>query len=419
MDFKHTLRALRHRNYQLFFFGQTLSIIGNWVQQIAMAWLVYRMTESAWLLGVTGFAGQIAILVLAPFGGLWADRFNRHRLLLITQALSAIPPLVLAILGYSGMIEVWHVVVMALLAGIINAIDTPIRLTFTTGMVPREDLPSAIAMNALMQSIGRMIGPTVAGVLLAISTEAFCFVVNTLSKVIIVSTVVMMTVAPQIISKATASPWQQLRDGMQYAWELIPVRWLLPMVATISFMVTPYQTLMPIFAAEVFKGDATLLGFLMAAAGCGGVVGMLALASRRDVRGLTRWVLFASLAAGISVIVFALSPWLPLSLLAIAFTGFGIVVNGMSVSTMIQTIVDDRMRGRVMGIFSMAFLGMYPLGSLAGGALASAIGAPATLAIGGCFCTAAALVLWRRLPALRAHLRPIYEKLEISNKSNS
>ena len=328
MDFKHTLRALRHRNYQLFFFGQTLSIIGNWVQQIAMAWLVYRMTESAWLLGVTGFAGQISILVLAPFGGLWADRFNRHRLLLITQALSAIPPLVLAVLSYTGTIAVWHVVVMALLAGIVNAIDTPIRLTFTTGLVSRDDLPSAIAMNALMQSIGRMIGPTVAGVLLAVSTEAFCFVVNTLSKVIIVSTVIMMTVAPQTIARATASPWQQLRDGALYAWELVPVRWLLPMVATISFMVTPYQTLMPIFAAEVFKGDATLLGFLMAAAGCGGVIGMLALASRRDVRGLTRWVLFASLVAGISVIVFALSSWLPLSLLAIAFTGFGIVVNG-------------------------------------------------------------------------------------------
>jgi MFS family permease len=417
MDFKHTLRALGHRNYRLFFFGQTLSIIGNWVQQIAMAWLVYRMTESAWLLGVTGFAGQIAILVLAPFGGLWADRFNRHRLLLITQALSAIPPLVLAVLSYTGTIAVWHVVVMALLAGIVNAIDTPIRLTFTTGLVSRDDLPSAIAMNALMQSIGRMIGPTVAGVLLAVSTEAFCFVVNTLSKVIIVSTVIMMTVAPQTIAKATNSPWQQLRDGALYAWELIPVRWLLPMVATISFMVTPYQTLMPIFAAEVFRGDATLLGFLMAAAGCGGVIGMLALASRRDVRGLTHWVLFSSLAAGTSVIVFALSSWLPLSLLAIAFTGFGIVVNGMSVSTMIQTIVDDRMRGRVMGISSMAFLGMFPLGSLAGGALAAAIGAPATLAIGGCFCTVGALVLWRRMPALRAHLRPIYEKLEIINKN--
>ena len=416
MDFKHTLRALRHRNYRLFFSGQTLSIIGNWVQQIAMAWLVYRMTESAWLLGVTGFAGQIAILLLAPFGGLWADRFNRHRLLLITQALSAVPPLVLAVLSYTGTVAVWHVVVMALFAGIVNAIDTPIRLTFTTGLVSKDDLPSAIAMNALMQSIGRMIGPTVAGALLAVSTEAFCFVVNTLSKVIIVSTVMMMNVAPQNIARATASPLQQLREGVRYAWELIPVRWLLPIVAIISFMVTPYQTLMPIFAAEVFMGDATLLGFLMAAAGCGGVVGMLALASRRDVRGLTRWVLFASLTAGVSVIVFAFSPWLPLSLLAIACTGFGIVVNGMSVSTMIQTIVDDRMRGRVMGIFSMAFLGMYPLGSLAGGALAAVIGAPATLAIGGCCCTVAGLVLWRRMPALRAHLRPIYEKLEISHK---
>ena len=413
MDFKHTLRALRHRNYQFFFCGQTLSIIGNWVQQIAMAWLVYRLTGSAWLLGVTGFAGQIAILVLAPFGGLWADRFDRYRLLLLTQALSAVPPLVLALFAYTGLLEVWHVVAMALLAGIINAIDTPIRLTFTSEMVPREDMPSAIAMNALMQNAGRMIGPTVAGGLLAVSTEAFCFVVNALSKAFIVGTVLMMTIAPRKITPATESPWRQLREGVLYAWALVPARWLLPMVATVSFMVTPYQTLMPIFAAEVFEGGAGLLGFLMAAAGCGGVIGMLALASRRDVRGLTRWITAASLASGISVTVFALSPWLPLSLAAIAVTGFGIVVNGMSVSTMIQTIVDDRMRGRVMGLFSMAFLGMFPLGSLAGGALAEIIGAPATLAIGGAICTLAALLLWRRMPALRAELRPIYQKLKI------
>jgi len=168
MEFSHSLRALRHRNYRLFFCGQTLSIIGNWVQQIAMAWLVYRLSESAWLLGITGFAGQIAILLLAPFGGLWADRFDRYRLLLLTQALSALPPVVLAVLAYTGLIEIWHVVAMALLAGIINAIDTPIRLTFTTEMVSRDDLPSAIAMNALMQNAGRMIGPTVAGGLLAV-----------------------------------------------------------------------------------------------------------------------------------------------------------------------------------------------------------------------------------------------------------
>lgn len=414
MSIRHTLRALRHRNYRLFFYGQTLSIIGNWVQQIAMAWLVYRLTESAWLLGVTGFAGQIAILVFAPFGGLWADRFDKHRLLLITQALSMVPPLILAVLTYTGLVEVWHIIVMALLLGIINAIDTPIRLSFTTEMVTvREDLPSAIAMNALMQSAGRMIGPTVAGLLLAVSTEAFCFVVNALSKVAIVATVLTMTIAPRAITRASMSPLQQLAEGARYAWQLIPIRWTLAIVAIISFMVTPYQTLMPIFAAEIYGGGASMLGFLMAAAGCGGVIGMLALASRRDVRGLTRWITFASLSAGIGATVFSLSPWLPLSLVALAMTGFGVVVNGMSVSTMIQTIVDDRMRGRIMGIFSVAFLGMYPLGSLAGGALAEHIGAPATLATGGGICTVAALVLWRRMPALRAALRPIYLKLKI------
>lgn len=414
MTIRHTLRALRYRNYRLFFVGQSLSIIGNWVQQIAMAWLVYRLTGSAWLLGVTGFAGQIAILVFAPFGGLWADRFNKYRLLLYTQALSALPPLALALLTYADMVEVWHIIVMALVLGIINAIDTPIRLAFTTEMVTaREDLPSAIAMNALMQSAGRMIGPTVAGLLLAASTEAFCFVANTLSKIVIVAMVLAMTIKPHPGSGTASSLWQQLAEGARYAWELIPVRWLLPMVATISFMVTPYQTLMPIFAAEVYGGGPGTLGFLIGAAGCGGVIGMLALASRRGVRGLTRWITGASLCAGLGTLVFALSPWLPLSLAALAVTGFGIVVNGMAVSTMIQTIVDDRMRGRIMGIFSVAFLGMYPLGSLAGGALASVIGAPATLAIGGGICTAAALLLWRRMPALRTHLRPIYQRLNI------
>lgn len=414
MDFRHSLRALRYRNYRLFFVGQSLSIIGNWIQQIAMAWLVYRLTGSAWLLGVTGFSGQIAILVFAPFAGMWADRFDKYKLLLLTQVLSAVPPVVLAVLTYAGAVEVWHIIVMALFLGIINAIDTPIRLAFTTEMVTaREDLPSAIAMNALMQSVGRMVGPTIAGLLLAVSTEAFCFVANALSKVIIVGTVLAMTLAPRISAANTASPWQQLAEGARYAWNMVPIRWLLPMVAAISFMVTPYQTLMPIFAAEVYGGGPDMLGFLMGAAGCGGVVGMLALASRRDVRGLTRWVTAASLCAGLGVLVFALSPWLPLSLAALAVTGFGIVVNGMSVSTMIQTIVDDRMRGRIMGIFSMAFLGMYPLGSLAGGALASVIGAPATLAIGGGICTIAALLLWRRMPALRAHLRPIYQNLKI------
>jgi len=414
MDFSHTLRALRYRNYRLFFYGQTLSIIGNWIQQIAMAWLVYRMTGSAWLLGVTGFASQIAFLVCAPFGGLWADRFNKYRLLLSTQILSGIPPLIVAILTYSGHVAVWHIVTMGLLVGIVNAIDTPIRIAFTNEMVTaKEDLASAIAMNALMQSVGRMIGPTIAGFLLMFSSEAFCFLLNTASKVMIVIMILMMTLTPRPGHKPTTTAWQQLREGAYYAWHLLPVRWLLPMVATISFMVTPYQTLMPIFAAEVFKGDAQLLGFLMGAAGCGGIIGMLALASRRSVRGLSQWITVASFSASIGTIVFALSTWLPLSLLALTAVGFGIVVNGMAVSTVMQTIIEDRIRGRVMSFFSVAFLGVYPLGSLAGGALATLIGAPATLAIGGACCTLGAIILWRHMPRLREHLRLTYDKLGV------
>jgi MFS family permease len=414
MQIRHTLRALTYRNYRLFFYGQTLSIIGNWVQQIAMAWLVYRLSGSAWLLGLTGFAGQIAILLLAPFGGLWADRFDKQRLLLLTQAASAVPPVVLVVLSYAGWIEVWHVIAMALFAGVVNALDTPIRLSFTKEMVTaREDLPSAIALNALMQSIGRMIGPTIAGLLLAVVSEAVCFALNGVSKIVIVATVAMMHVPRQPLASATGSVLNQLAEGVRYVWSVIPIRWLLPMVATISFMVTPYQTMMPIFAAEVFGGGADTLGFLIGAAGGGGVIGMLALASRKSIRGLTRWMIVASYSAGIGITVFSLSSWLPLSLFAIACTGFGIVVNGMSVSTLMQTIVDDRMRGRALGLFSVAFLGMYPLGSLTIGAVASAIGAPATFTLTGAFTILAATVLWRRMPELRQHLRPIYDNLKI------
>ena len=243
MQIRHTLRALTYRNYRLFFYGQTLSIIGNWVQQIAMAWLVYRLSGSAWLLGLTGFAGQIAILLLAPFGGLWADRFDKQRLLLLTQAASAVPPVVLVVLSYAGWIEVWHVIAMALFAGVVNALDTPIRLSFTKEMVTaREDLPSAIALNALMQSIGRMIGPTIAGLLLAVVSEAVCFALNGVSKIVIVATVAMMHVPRQPPASATGSVLNQLAEGVRYVWSVIPIRWLLPMVATISFMVTPYTS---------------------------------------------------------------------------------------------------------------------------------------------------------------------------------
>ena len=413
----HSLRAFNHRNFRLLFFGQSLGIIGYWVQQIAMSWLVYRLTGSAWLLGVTAFAGQIAVLVLAPFGGLWADRVDRRKLLLATQSAAAVPAFTLAVLAHLDVIAVWHVIVMASLLGVVMAIDAPIRQSLLPEMVSsRQDLPSAIAFNSGMYNAARMIGPTIAGALLAVSTEAFCFLVNGVTKLLALVPVLMMVIAARERPSAQVSIRRAFGQGVAYAWELLPVRLLLPVVALVSFMATPYQTLMPIFAAEVFAGGATLLGFLIGAAGVGGIAGILSLASRTEMRGLLRWVVAACFTAGGAIIVFSYSTHIALSLAALVLVGAGIVVTVNGISTITLTIVEDGMRGRVSGFYSMAFLGMYPVGSLAAGALASWIGAPHTLAIGGVCCMLCALWLWPQLPRLREHIRPIYVRLGIINQ---
>ena len=413
----HSLRAFNHRNFRLYLYGQSLGIVGYWVQQIAMAWLVYRLTGSAWLLGVTAFAGQIAVLVLAPFGGLWADRVDRRKLLVVMQAAASVPAFTLAALAWLGVIEVWHVIVMALLLGVIIAIDSPIRQSFLPEMVPvRQDLASAIAFNSGVYNMGRMIGPTIAGVLLAVSTEAFCFLVNALTKIAAVIPLLMMVVSPYERPSGRPSIRKAFRDGAAYAWNLVPVRLLLPVVALVSFMGTPYQALMPIFAAEVFAGGAETLGYLMGAAGVGGFIAILLLAARQNMRGLLAWVAAACFAGGAALVLFAYSTHFALSIFLVVIVGTGIVLTVNGISTITMTIVDDGMRGRVMGFYSMAFLGMYPVGSLVSGALASWIGATHTLAIGGVSCMLCALWLWSRLPRLRHHIRPIYVRLGIINE---
>ena len=410
----HSLRAFHHRNFRLYIIGQSLGVVGYWVQQIAMSWLVYRLTGSAWLLGVTAFAGQIAVLVLAPFGGLWADRVPRRKLLLITQGAAAVPAFTLATLAYLDIIAVWHIIVMASALGIVMAIDAPIRQSFLPEMVPaRQDLPSAVAFNSGMYNTARMIGPTIAGVMLAVSSEAFCFLVNGVTKVFALIPISMMVVAARASPPPTASIWRGFREGAAYAWDLLPVRLLLPVVALVSFMATPYQALMPIFAAEVFAGGAETLGFLIGAAGLGGICGILGLASRKELRGLLRWVVVACGMAGAALAVFSYSThyWLSLALMTLAGAGIVVTING--ISTIMHTIVEDAMRGRVSGFYTMAFLGMYPLGSLAAGALASGIGAANALAAGGIACVAVALWLARQLPRLRSHIRPIYARLGI------
>ncbi len=410
----HSLRAFRHRNYRLMFCGQSLAVLGNWIQYLAMTWLIYRLSGSAWLLGVAGFASQVGILVLAPFAGLWADRFDRRKLLLATQFAAMVPGFALAALAWTGAVEIWHVVVLSSLFGVVMAIEVPVRQTFTPALVPaREDLPSAIAFNALMQNSGRMLGPTIAGVLIAVSGEAICFFLNGASKIVAVITLMMIVVAPAARATAPSSAWSSLREGIDYTWNSVPLRWLLPVVALVTFMASPYQTLMPIFAAEVFAGGADTLGVLIGAAGLGGIAGMLLLASRKDVRGLLAWIAASAVAAGVALIVFSYSRSFVLSLAMIAVVGLAALMVAMGVSTIIQTIVEDRMRGRVMGLFTVSFMGMFPLGSLAAGAVAEWIGPQHTLAVGGVACVLVSIWLWRRLPKLRGHIRPIYVKLGI------
>jgi MFS family permease len=410
----HSLRAFRHRNFRLFFYGQSLGVIGYWVQQIAMSWLVYRLTGSALLLGATAFAGQIAVLVLAPFGGLWADRVDRRKLLIVTQAAAAVPAFALALLAWLDVVAVWHVIVLALVLGVVIAIDAPIRQSFLPEMVPAtNDLPSAIAFNSGMYNVGRMIGPAIAGVLIIATSEALCFLVNGITKIVALLPFLMMVANPRERPTEHIPIGRAFREGVAYAWNLVPVRVLLPVVALVSFMATPYQALMPIFAAEVFSGGPDMLGFLMGAAGLGGLVGIGLLAARRELRGMVRWVAAACFCAGAALTVFSYSTELVLSVAMLMIAGTGIVVAVNGISTITMTIVEDRMLGRVMSFYTMAFLGMYPVGGLVAGALASWVGAMHTLAIGGVCCMLCAVWLWTRLPRLRVHLRPIYVKLGV------
>ena len=410
----HSLRALSHRNYRLFFAGQGLSVLGIWVQQVAMMWLVYRLTDSPFWLGATAFAGQIPLLILAPLGGVWSDRFDRRRLLIIAQGIAFVQALVLAVLDYAEVIEVWHVLAMALALGCVMAIETPVRQSFTKEMVPSVgDLPSAIALNGVIQNGGRMIGPTVAGLLILTAGEAFCFLANALSKIAVVWALIALRLPASPAPSRAAPVLQGFRDGLAYCRESVVVRTLLPVLAVIAFMATPYQPLMPVFADKVFGGGPQTLGWLLGAAGFGGCAGLLTLASRPDVRGLSRWIVAGAAATGVSLAVFAESTSLALSLAAIAVTGFSLILCAMSVATIFQTIVPDHMRGRVMGFFTMVFLGLHPVGSLAAGALADRIGAAHTLALGGACCVLAAIWLARRLGRLRAAIRPIYVQLGI------
>ncbi len=407
-------RALGSRNYRLFFAGQSISLIGTWMQQIAMIWLVYRLTHSAFLLGVVGFAGQIPTFLLAPFTGVLADRWNRHRTIVVTQALALLQAATLAILVLTGTAQVWHLIALAVILGAINALDMPVRQSFIIQMIERkEDLANAIALNSAMVTATRLLGPSIAGVLIGAFGEGICFLVNAISYVAVIAALLAMRVAPAPARPANGRMIDGLKEGFAYVAGFAPVRDILLLLAFISLMGMPYYILMPVFAKDVLGGGAHTLGFLMGASGLGALVGTVYLATRKSIRGFGRIITAAAIVFGAGLIAFSLSHAVWLSMVLVFVAGLGMMAQMACSNTIIQTVVDDDKRGRVMSLFTMAFIGMAPFGSLFAGALASRIGAPNTLAIGGGFCVAGGIVFASRLKAMREVLHPIYRKMGI------
>lgn len=410
----YLFRAFGSRNFRLFFAGQSVSLVGTWMQQVAVSWLVYRLTGSAVLLGVVSFAGQIPSFFLSPLAGVFADRWNRRRLLLSTQGLAMVQASLLAAFIFTGIIQVWHLVAFNVLLGIINAFDIPVRQSLVVEMVDRkEDLANAIALNSSMVNSARLVGPSLAGILIATVGEEVCFLINAVSYLAVLLAVGAMRLPAAVPRPNRKHVLHELREGFGYAFGFAPIRDILLLIALVGLIGMPYTVLLPIFAREVLQGGPQTFGFLMTAAGLGALVSTLFLASRRSVLGLGRIIVIATAFFGLGLIGLALSRLLPLSLMFIGLAGFGAMAMIASSNTIVQTIVEDEMRGRVMSLFAMAFMGMTPLGSLAAGALADTIGATATLVAGGVACLATAGLFASRLPVLRQLVHPIYVRMGI------
>ncbi len=402
-------RALRHRNYRLFFGGQTVSLIGTWITRVATSWLVYRLTDSVLLLGVVGFFSQIPTLVLSPLSGVLVDRWNRHRVLVVTQVLSMLQSFALAVLAFADIITVRDVLLLQLAQGIINAFDTPARQAFVVEMVEdRADLPNAIALNSSMVNLSRILGPSIGGVIIAAVGEAWCYLIDGVSYIGVIASLVAMRVTPRIMPAVKTSVLEDLIAGFRYVTGFPPIRSALVLLALVSTMGMPYTVLMPAVARGALGGDSHTLGFLMGGAGVGALGGAFYLASRRTVVGLGRVMAAAACTFGVGLVLFGFSRSFALSLLIVPVVGGGMMVTMASTNTILQTIVEEHLRGRVMAFYAMAFLGTAPIGSLMAGVVADRIGPTNTIILGGVACLAVGVWFAMRLPQFREQVRPIY-----------
>ena len=406
-------RALRHRNFRIYFLSMLVSFTGTWMQRVAQSWLVYRLTGSAWWLGMIGFAGQIPVFVLALVGGVLADRYHRYRLILVTQTLAMIQALVLAGLTLSGHVTVSALLALALLLGLINALDMPARQSFVVELVGREDLMNAIALNSSVVNSARIVGPALAGVLVAWLGEGLCFLLNGLSYVAVLVGLLRMRLHDSPAQRPSGSPLTHLQEGFAYVRGTRPVRALLLLLAFVSLCGFPYMVLMPIFADRILGGGPRTLGILLGAAGVGALGGALALAARRQVQGLGRIVALSVATTGVMLLLFSFSRTLLLSTIFVALVGCALMLQMAASNTLLQTMVVDRLRGRVMSFYSLSLLGMAPFGSLAAGVVATHIGAPDTVAVGGALCLLAAFLFGVRLPSLQQEAAPLLLAQEV------
>lgn len=395
---KGMLPALSHRNYRLFFAGQGVSLIGTWIQQVAMSWLVYRLTGSAFLLGVIGFTSQIPSLFLSPVAGVLADRLDRRRLLIATQIVSMLQAFTMAVIVLVNGAEVWHIVLLSIVLGIANAVDMPVRHSFTVEMVQdRKDLGNAIALNSSIFNGARLVGPSLAGILISVFGEGICFLINGASYLAVIAALIAMKVPPHAEKAGNEPLLQELQEGFTYAWHNGLIRSVLLLVVLVSLAGMPYSVLLPVYASQVFHGGAHTYGFLMTSSGIGAFAATIYLASRRDTAGLCRIISTAIMIFSIGLALFAISRTIWLSIPFLFVTGFGVITQLASSNTILQTVVEEDKRGRVMSLYTMALMGISPIGSLLAGALAGSMGVTATLLVGSAACVAGAFIFGRKL----------------------
>jgi MFS family permease len=401
------LRALRHRNFQLFFAGQLISLIGTWMQTVAQSWLVYRLTGSALLLGTVGFASQIPVFLIAPFGGTVADRHRRHRIVIATQASAMLLAFILAFLTLSGRVQVWHIFVLAASLGVVNAFDIPARQAFLVEMVGKEDLMNAIALNSSMFNGARVIGPAIAGVLVARIGEGWCFFGNAVSYIAVIAGLLLMKIQIPRSAPRQGSALKDILEALNFVRSTAPIRALLLLLGLLSLAGMPYSVLMPIFADQILHGGARGLGILMGGTGVGALIGAVALTLKKGVSGLGTWVAFSAFGFGAALILFSGSRHFWLSVVLLVPVGLFMMVEMASSNTLIQAMVPDHLRGRMMALYSMMFMGMAPFGALLAGVTAHLFTAPITVAMGGGFCVLGGIAFRVKLPALRPSAREL------------